>query len=163
MGKTTIIKRVLGRARISAGGFFTEEIRSAGVRQGFRIVTLDGKSATLSHIDIKGPYRVDKYGVGIEALERVGVAAIREAVRQHELVVVEEIGKMELCSSVFKEAVEEAINSGKRVLGTIMLASHPWADEVKRNSDVTTVVVTRSNRDSVLEQVVRWTDHDRMG
>jgi nucleoside-triphosphatase len=159
VGKTTIIKRALERTRISAGGFFTEEIRSAGVRQGFRIVTLDGESATLSHIDIKGPYRVGKYGVDIEALDTIGVAAIMEAVREHELVVIDEIGKMELFSSSFKEAVEEAINSGKRVLGTIMLAPHPWADKVKRNSDVATVVVTRSNRDSVLEQVVRWTDH----
>ena len=108
VGKTTIIKRALERARISAGGFFTEEIRAVGVRQGFRIVTLDGESATLSHTDIGSPYRVGKYGVDIEALERVGVAAIREAVRQHELVVIDEIGKMELFSSVFKEAVEEA-------------------------------------------------------
>ncbi len=156
VGKTTVIRRALEQTRISAGGFFTEEIRSAGARQGFRIVPLDGQSATLSHVDIKGPYRVGKYGVDIEALDRVGVAAIRKAVRGHELVVIDEMGKMELFSSNFKEAVEEAINSGKRVLGTIMLASHPWADEVKRNSDVTTVVVTKSNQDSILEQVVRW-------
>ena len=158
MGKTTIIMRALERTRISAGGFFTEEIRSAGVRRGFRVVTMDGLSATLSHVDMKGPYRVGKYGVDIEALDRVGVAAIREAVREHELVVIDEIGKMELLSSSFRETVEEAINSGKRVLGTIMLAAHPWADRVKRYPGVATVTVTRSNRDSVLEQVVRWTE-----
>ena len=163
VGKTTIIKRALEGTRISAGGFLTEEIRSAGVRRGFRIVTLDGKSAPLSHVAIKGPYRVGKYGVDIEALDRVGVAAVREAVREHELVVIDEVGKMELLSSSFRETVEEAINSGKRVLGTIMLASHPWADKLKRSPGVATVVVTRSNRDSVLQQVVQWTGHDRMG
>jgi len=157
-GKTTIIKRALERTRVSAGGFFTEEIRLGGVRQGFKIVTLDGQSAALSHVDIKGPYRVGKYGVDVEALDKVGVAAIREAVREHELVVIDEIGKMELLSDSFKEAVEGARNSGKRVLGTIMLASHPWADRVKRSPDVTTVTVTRSNRDSILEQVVWWVE-----
>jgi len=156
VGKTTVIKRALDRTSILAGGFFSEEIRSAGVRQGFSVVTLDGQSAILSHVDIKGPYRVGKYGVDVEALERVGVAAIRESIQRCELVVIDEIGKMELLSSSFKEAVEEAINGGKRVLGTIMLASHPWADRVKRHPDVTTVAVTRSNRDSVLEQVVWW-------
>jgi nucleoside-triphosphatase len=159
VGKTTIIQRALDRTRVSAGGFFTEEIRSVGVRQGFKIVTLDGESATLSHTGIRSPYRVGKYGVDIEALERVGVAAIREAARGHEMVVIDEIGKMELYSKTFREAVEEAINSGKRVLGTIVLSSHPWADKLKRFPDVTNVVVTRSNRDSVLEQVVRWIEH----
>lgn len=156
VGKTTIVKLTLDRTRISAGGFFTEEIRSAGVRQGFRVVALDGKSATLSHVDIKGPHQVGKYGVDVEALDRVGVAAVREAVLGCELVVIDEIGKMELHSSSFREGVEGAITSGRRVLGTIMLASHPWADRVKRSPGVATVTVTRSNRDSILEQVVRW-------
>ena len=156
VGKTTVIKQVLERIGLSAGGFFTEEIRSGGVRQGFRIVTLDGREATLSHVDIKGPARVGKYGVDIEALEEVGVAALGESVRKCELVVVDEIGKMELLSDAFREAVEDAINSGNRVLGTIMLAPHPWADEVKRHPDVATVDVTRSNRGRVLGQVMRW-------
>ena len=42
VGKTTIIKRALEKAQVAAGGFFTEEIRGGGVRQGFRILTLKG-------------------------------------------------------------------------------------------------------------------------
>lgn len=156
VGKTTVIKRALDRAGLSAGGFFTEEIRLRGVRQGFGIVTLDGKRATLSHVDVKSRYRVGKYGVDIEALEEVGVASLREAVRYRDMVVIDEIGKMELFSNSFREAVEEALNGDKRVLGTIMLAPHPWADEVKRCPGVVTITVTRSNRERVLEQVTRW-------
>jgi nucleoside-triphosphatase len=156
VGKTTIIKLVLERAGLSAGGFFTEEIRSGGVRQGFRIVILDGEKATLSHIDIRGPARVGKYGVDVGALERVGVAALREAMLRCDLLVIDEIGKMELFSDAFREVVKEAINSGRRVLGTIMLSPHPWADEVKRYPNVVTITVTRSNRERVLEQVTRW-------
>jgi len=156
VGKTTIIKEALAGASVRAGGFFTEEIRTGGVRQGFRIVTLDGRSAILSHVDIKSPYRVSKYGVDIEGLDRVGVAALRQAIRECELVVIDEIGKMELYSPSFREAVLEAIDSGKRVLGTIMLAPHPWVDEIKRRPGVATISVTRMNRGQVLEQVLRW-------
>lgn len=158
VGKTTMIKQALDKSRTMAGGFFTEEIRVGGVRQGFRIITLDGQSAILAHIGIKSPYRVSKYGVDIEGLDRVGVAAIRQAIGECDLVVIDEIGKMELFSPAFKEAVLEAINNGVRVLGTIMLSSHPWADQIKRHHNVVTITVTRTNHQEVLEQVLQWLD-----
>ena len=156
VGKTTIIKQALDGASVRAGGFFTEEIKTGGVRQGFRIVTMDGRSAILSHIDIKSPYRVSKYGVDIDGLDRVGVAALRDAIRECDLVVLDEIGKMELISPRFREAVLEAIDSGKRVLGTIMLTSHPWADKIKRHHNVALIPLARENRKQVLEQVMEW-------
>ncbi len=156
VGKTTLIKQAIDQARVHAGGFFTEEIRTGGVRQGFRIVTLDGHSAILSHVDIKSHYRVSKYGVDVESLDTVGVAAIRDALRECDVVVIDEIGKMELFSPSFKDAVLEALNSKKRVLGTIMLTSHPWANGIKRHADVALITVTRANREQVLKQVISW-------
>jgi nucleoside-triphosphatase len=161
-GKTTIIKQAISKLRGRAGGFYTEEIRLGGVRQGFMIATLDGHRAALAGVSIKSPYRVGKYGVDVEALERVGVFAIREATRECDLVVIDEIGKMELFSPAFKEAVLEAINSGKRVLGTIMLSSHPWADEIKRRHDVAVIPLTRENRGQVLRQVLEWVKSPEM-
>ena len=46
-GKTSIIKQAVAGMKGEAGGFYTEEIRSRGVREGFRLVTLDGHSAIL--------------------------------------------------------------------------------------------------------------------
>ena len=161
-GKTTIIKQAVSNWRGTAGGFYTEEIRAGGARQGFMIVTLDGHSAALSRVDIESRYRVGKYGVDIEALDRVGVSAIREATRECDLVVIDEIGKMELFSPAFKDTVLEAIDSEKRVLGTIMLSSHPWADEIKRRHDVAMIPLTRENRGQVLRQVLEWVKSPEM-
>lgn len=155
-GKTTIIKDVLSRVDKSAGGFYTEEIRIQGIRQGFRIVTLDGKRAVLSHVNIKGRYRVGKYGVNIDSMEKMACPAVEEAIRYCDIVVVDEIGKMELFSTSFKEVLNEALKSGKKILGTIMLASHPWADGMKQREDVEVIQVTRSNRDEVFYNVIRW-------
>ncbi len=158
VGKTTIIKQALDSTHIKAGGFFTEEIRESGVRRGFRLVTLDGESAILAHTGIKSPYRVSRYGVDIEGLDRVGVAALREATRVRDVVVIDEIGKMELFSPDFREAVLESVNNDKRVLGTIMLSSHPWADQIRQNPNVFIITVTRTNHRDVLEQVLQWLD-----
>ena len=139
-----------------AGGFYTEEIRSQGVREGFRLVTLDGQDAILAHVNIHSPYRVSRYGVDIDNLDRVGVSALHKAAQQCDLVVVDEIGKMELFSASFTEAVLQIIDSGKRVLGTIMLSPNPRADAIKRKPQVNLVTVTRANHQEVLEELLCW-------
>ena len=155
-GKTSLIKQAVAGMKGIAGGFYTEEIRTQGVRQGFRLVTLDGQDAILAHINIHSPYRVSKYGVDIDSLDKVGVSALHRAVRECDLVVVDEIGKMELFSASFREAVLHLIDSGKRVLGTIMLTPNPWADTIKRKPQVNLVEVTRANYHQVLEELREW-------
>jgi nucleoside-triphosphatase len=139
-----------------AGGFYTEEIRSRGVRQGFNLVTLDGQTAILAHINIHSPYRVSKYGVDIENLDKVGVPTLEKAAQECDIVVVDEIGKMELFSDRFREAVQSIISSGKKVIGTIMLNSNPDADVIKHQPQVNIITVTRTNHEPVLEELRNW-------
>jgi nucleoside-triphosphatase len=155
-GKTALIKEALTRTEIKAGGFYTEEIRAGGIRQGFRIITLDGQEAILAHINISSPYRVSKYRVDTDALERVAVPALRRAAKESGLIVIDEIGKMELLSPQFREAVMQAVKSAKKVLGTVMLNPHPFTDEIKRHPEVETLLVTRDNRIDSMGKVLNW-------
>ena len=155
-GKTTIIKEVLSKANQSAGGFYTEEIRSQGVRQGFQIITIDGKNAVLAHISIRSLHQVSKYGVDKDSMDKVAVPAVRQAIQSKDIIVIDEIGKMEMFSASFKDAVIEALESKKKVLGTIMLASHPWADKIKERPEVEVIKVSRLNRDEVIKRVLDW-------
>ena len=155
-GKTSLIKQAVAELKGEAGGFYTEEIRSQGTRLGFKLVTLNGQEAILAHVDIGGRYRVGKYGVDIDSLDRVGVSALHQATEHCDLVVVDEIGKMELFSANFREAVLQIIGGGKMVLGTIMLVSNPWADTIKRQPQVKLVEVTRTNYHQVLDDLRHW-------
>jgi len=155
-GKTGLIKQAVARLKVKAGGFYTEEIKSQGVRQGFQLVTLEGETAVLSHINIKSPHRVSKYGVDIENLDRVGVAAIERAAKECELVVIDEIGKMELLSTRFREAVSNILASGRRLLATIMLSPDPYADAIKSRPQVKLVTLTRSNYPQVSAELQYW-------
>ncbi len=160
VGKTTLIKDVVKKLPGQAGGFYTEEMRERGRRQGFKIVTLDGREGILAHVSIKSRMRVSKYGVKLADLEDIGVAAIREAIAQKEYVIIDEIGKMELFSQAFKDAVWEAVHSDKSVLGTVTLSSHPWADSIKALPQVTVIEVTLANRDKVARQVMDMLAHE---
>jgi nucleoside-triphosphatase len=154
VGKTTVIRDVVRGLPGQAGGFYTEEIRERGRRQGFKIVTLDGQEGILAHVSIKSPLRVSQYGVNLADLEGIGVTAIQEAMAHKDFVIIDEIGKMELFSQAFKTAVWAAIHSDKPVLGTITLRPHPWADRIKALPQVTVIEVTEANRDKLAQQVL---------
>ncbi len=149
-GKTTIVRRLLEALRPPAGGFYTRETRGAhGRRTGFELVTLDGKTATLASVAIKGPNRVGRYGVSIDALERIGVPAVEAAAAAGHLVVIDEIGKMELLSSAFQRAVMDALTRRRVVFGTIMQAPNAFADDLKARPDTHLFELTEHNRDSL--------------
>ncbi|MCX5999829.1 MAG: NTPase, partial [Chloroflexi bacterium] len=156
VGKTTLIREAISKLSGGAGGFYTREIRRESVRQGFEIVTLEGSSAILAHVDIRGQHRVGKYGVDINNLNNVGVSALHKAVRDCDIVVIDEIGKMELFSPMFREAVLETLDSARKVLGTIMLSPHPWADQIKNDPRVALLMMSRANRDRMLSTVSAW-------
>ena len=153
-GKTTIIRKTLSYIKAKPGGFYTEEIRISGIRQGFKIITLDGRESVLSHVDFTGPYTVGKYHVNIQNLETIAVPAILQSLREADLTVIDEIGKMEILSSLFRETVLQAVNSGRKILGTIMLNPNPFADSIKKNPAVNLVTLTAANRDAVLHDLV---------
>jgi nucleoside-triphosphatase len=152
-GKTTLIKHVVNELTGPAGGFYTEEMREAGARVGFKVVTLGGKEAVFAHVDFKTPERVGKYGLDLSALERVGVGAVHQAVRARRLVVIDEIGPMEIRSAIFRDAVTEALDSEVPVIATIYARSLPFTDAIKSRPDVTLIEVRLENRERLVSEL----------
>jgi len=164
IGKTTVIKAVVGWLGERAGGFYTEEIREQGRRKGFRLVTLDGQAAVMAHVDLrgKGRPRVSRYGVDVGAIERVGVSALQRAMAEEQILVVDEIGKMELFCKPFKEAVLQAVHGRHATLATATSRPNPWVDSLKAMPQVTTWEVTTGNRDEMAERVLQWIEVDQL-
>jgi nucleoside-triphosphatase len=153
-GKTTLIKRVVEKLPQPAGGFYTEEIREHGTRLGFKIVTLDGKKAVLAHVDFTGPERVSKYGLDLHALEDVGVNAINAALKTRPLVVIDEIGPMEIRSAAFRDAVIEVLEGDVPLLATIFARPLPFTEKLKRRRDVTVIELRPDNRANLVSELL---------
>ncbi len=152
-GKTTLIKRILNEVPQRFGGFYTEEIRDHGARVGFKVVALEGGEAVFAHVDFTTPERVGKYRLDLSALEAVGVDAIRKAVHGERLIVIDEIGPMEIRSAPFREAVVDALDSELPVLATIFLRSLPFTDAIKSRPDVELIEVRPNNREELVPQM----------
>jgi nucleoside-triphosphatase len=151
-GKTTLIKKVARRLP-AAAGFYTEEIRERGARKGFRLVGLDGREGILSHVDIKGPHRVGKYGVDLRGFE--GVIETLD-LGSSSVIVMDEIGKMECLSPRFRSLLKEVLASAeKTVIATVALRGTPFIEGLKKATGAMTLVLTRENRDALEGHVLR--------
>lgn len=153
-GKTTLIRRVLAQVARPAGGFYTQEVRVDGRRQGFQMVTFDGQQGMLAHVDITGGPRVGRYGVDVAALDAVGVASVRRALDSGGLVVIDEIGPMEFFSAAFRQVVLDALEAGAPVFGSIVKRHTPFGDQIKARPGVALVEVTPANRDALVADLV---------
>jgi len=158
IGKTTVIKSVAESLGEQAGGFYTEEIHGPGGRKGFRLVTLGGQEAIMAHVDLRSQGRpsVSRYGVDVQAIERVGVAALRRAMQKGQIVVVDEIGKMELFCGPFKDVVLQAVGGPHTVLATVMVKPNPWINSLEAMPNVTVWEVSVENRNALPARALRW-------
>ncbi len=169
-GKTTLIIKIVGSLKNkSAGGFYTQEIRENRNRVGFAVKTLNGKEGILSHVyPVRKPRRtfistgamfkqgprVGKYRVDINVIDELIVNSIEEAIRHKDIVVIDEVGKMEMFSRNFKSAVKKALDSQKRVLATIPVYSNAFLDSLKARNDIEIFNLDVDNRDRLIEEIL---------
>ena len=157
-GKTTVIRKIVEALGARAGGFYTEEIFGPGGRQGFELVTLAGKRAILAHKDLRGPKvpQVGRYGVDVDVLEKVGLTALQSAAQAGQIVIVDEIGKMELLSSRFRDTVLQLVLGPAVIIGSIIYKPQPQADLFKTLAQVTLWEVNDRNRDQLPQKALEW-------
>jgi nucleoside-triphosphatase len=152
-GKTTVVQKVVARWPGKAAGFYTREVRKAGIRVGFEIVTLAGATALLSHVDFPGPYRVGKYGVSLENFHRVALPAL-EVIPGVDIIVVDEVGKMECLSPRFVTAMESLWSAPVPLLVTVAAKGAGYIAALKGKPDKTLFTVTPANRDALPSRII---------
>jgi nucleoside-triphosphatase THEP1 len=70
------------------------------------------------------------------------------------VLVIDELGKMELASKRFRDAVRELFDADATIVATVHAHRHAFTDELKRRDDVEVERMTRGNRDALPAQVL---------
>ena len=148
-GKSTLIERVVRQLQIPMTGFFTKEIREDGRRVGFSITTLAGKTGVLAHQRIKGKYRVGRYGVNVGDIDKIAVPSMLPS-GSDELIVIDEIGKMECYSNLFKETLTKMLSSQHQLIGSIAIKGNYFIQSIKERDDVSLIHLSEANRESAV-------------
>lgn len=152
-GKTTVIRKVIENLSFPVNGFYTEEERISGKRVGFLMKTLDGRTGYLAHQDIKSDFHIRRYGVSLEDIESIAVPSIAPV--DNNVIILDEIGKMECFSKVFKQAAKTALDSSNIVIGTITFGGGNFIQEIKNRKDIEINEVTPDNRDELPDLILR--------
>ncbi|UGV41595.1 NTPase [Methanococcoides orientis] len=151
VGKSTVVSKIVEKLDLKACGIRASEIRVEGKRHGFSIEDIDtGRKGILSHVKCTGP-KMGKYHVNLEDLDGIGAEAIRDAIGC-DLVVIDEVGPMELKSENFVRAVEEILDSDRPILAVLHRSSkHPLAQRIREEFEVLTV--DEVNRDDLPDRI----------
>lgn len=146
-GKTTVIKKVIKLLDVDAQGFYTEEVRLDNKRIGFLMCSLEGKKGYLAHQNISSEYHIRRFGVSIENIESIAVPAITPKAK--EVIIIDEIGKMECFSPKFILAAKKALDCPNIVVGTITLGGSDFITEVKQRNDIEIIEANLNNRNEL--------------
>lgn len=153
-GKSTVIEKLIRRIDAPCTGFFTREMRNQGRRVGFSITTLEGRRGIMAHIDMRSKYRVGKYKVDLQSIDRLAVPSMMpQSIK--EIVVIDEIGRMECLSARFRQTLDQVLDSSNRVVGTIALKGDTFISAIKARPDTLVIPVSEKNRQTLAHEILR--------
>jgi nucleoside-triphosphatase len=151
-GKTTLLRKLVDDMKsqgIKVCGFLTPEEKTHGTRTGFKVEDIEtGKKATLAATDIDGP-KVAKYHVNIKSFERLAGPALNN-LSKYDVVVIDEIGRMEMKSTKFQNLVEDILESSTPLIASL---HRHYIDDYRSWGEV--LIVTPTNRGRVYLDLLR--------
>ena len=163
IGKSTIIREVIRSLKaegIAVDGMLTSDIHDkVGRRVGFSIEDIStGEKGILAHVHLhqsSPEVKVGKYTVNLTDLDAIGAHSITNALTQFEprIIIIDEIGPMELKSRRFIDAVEAALKSDKHLIVSVhQRSAHELVRHIKSTFEI--LEVTAENRDELAAVII---------
>jgi len=156
IGKTTLIKECVFPFNNKVGGFYTEELREGEKRTGFILKTLDGQSGILAKKGLESPTKLNKYGVDLSILEKIGLDALQKARKENQIVLIDEIGSMEMLSPRFCEDITRILAGSQKFLATIRLRAEPFTSTLKKMTNTEIWELTKNNFIELKDKIRNW-------
>lgn len=144
---------------VKIAGITTKEERENGQRVGFKIKELaTGKEGWLAKKNsLQGP-RVGSYRVFSKDLETLGVGALARALEEPcDMIIVDEIGPMEMTSNSFRETISKILNGEKPTVATVKFGSR-YSEVEKIRSRSILLEITTENREEIYQRLVEQMD-----
>ncbi|ADD08107.1 NTPase [Candidatus Aciduliprofundum boonei] len=166
VGKTTTLIKtieILEEEGYIVGGMITEELRENGKRTGFYVLDwMSKEKKVFAHKDFESRHKVGKYGIDIKALEEVGIKALQDAMDKADIIVIDEIGKMEVESKKFVQTVRDILDMDKHIIMTLHKKSrNSLLQEIRRRDDIRMLEVTPINRNLLPFKIVQLIKGER--
>ncbi len=140
-------------------GITTREVREGSARTGFMITDLSsGQEGWLAKKDLTTGPRVGSYVVATDDLEKIRVAALERSMKgAADLVIVDEIGPMEMTSPSFRNSISRVLNGDETIVATVKFGSrYPEVEKILQKS--LHWEITKENREAIYRRIIRQVD-----
>jgi len=107
----------------------------------------------LKDLSMAGFYTAEIREGGIRKGFEVFLNALGLAQSKADVLLIDEIGKMECHSSRFRQLISSLLDADKPLIATISLRSEGFISEIKRRPDVRVLELTTANRESLVTEV----------
>jgi len=159
-GKTYALLRVIEMLKdddLVIGGMIDEPLTDGKRRTGFSVRNiLTGESKVFASVEIESKIMIGRIGVDLTKFEEVGISAIKVACEKCDIIVIDEVGKVEVESQAFIDAVKEALDVNKPMILTLHKKSrNPLLQDIRRRDDVRVLEVTPTNRNILPYKILR--------
>lgn len=144
----------------------TPEILEKGRRKGFQIVDLkSGEKGILASLASENPqsnkWKVGKYCVHQETLKEIAIPAIREVIENPrvDLLIIDEIGKMEVLDADFATLATEAIRNDKYRYSALATLGRGIPRSIRARLElnfIEKIQIEVSNRDLITKDLQTW-------
>ena len=160
-GKSTLIAKLVNyfvfEKRYSVRGFLTPEVKKSGKRIGFDIEDINTKERIrLARAeDFDTQYKLGKYCIFIEEFEKYLSQYDSIQGLNVNLIVIDEIGKMELLSFKFQEWIKKKFQLEIPIIATVGLAlKHPLKDNILNLPNIKLLNLNRQNQNEVFQEII---------
>ncbi len=158
-GKTAIVQRIaeMIKDHFTIGGYITLPIIEDDELVGYRLRNfVTGLEEVAAHRDWDIKPKINELGIRLDAVDRIATAALLQAIADHDLILIDEVGKLVSDSREYGVALKEALKCEKPMLITMHKRSrNPLLQTIRRRDDLRTLEVTPINAAILPSKVVR--------
>ena len=160
IGKTRVLVKIckmLEKEIKTVGGMITTQIEEDGVVVGWKCMDwASGEEGVFAHRDFESDKVVEEMGLHLDVLEDIGVGALQWAYENADIIVIDEVGKKELESPMFVQAVQACMEAEKPIMVTLHKKSrNPLLQEIRRRDDIRILEVTHVNRNLLPYKMIK--------
>lgn len=157
IGKSTAIKKFLHTLQPDFSGYQTQPVIINDKVRGYALhsfETLDEEENDVI-ISVRAGVRRNILVEGI--FDTIGVKIIEASLTSEaELVLIDELGKLEDSSLMFQESIIKLLDSEHKVLGVLQKKESKMSALLKERDDCEIIEITEANRDGAADLIQQW-------
>lgn len=161
IGKSFLIRRLMEAWQGKCHGFLTLPYTIEGKRKGFYLHSLQKPKGIENDLPVSVQWGETTCFPITETFERLGCAALDTVYNKEDLVIMDELGRLEGQAFLFQQAVERILDGENMTFCVVKKEDVPFLNRIRGRKDVCLLDLDRNVSEKIYEELKREMDRVR--